>query len=521
MQFSRLKMGTRLAIGFGLLGAIIATLVATAALRLASLGDVAQRINEDRLPTLLQAQESEISLLQSARHSRNLLIIDDKAALAKEFESLDDERAQRDRTLAALRDKITDPEARDKLDEVERRGKAYSESEKNYINIVRNGLLDQAKAYLLSETRPLQMDYIKSIDEFTRIERTITEADATEAMRTVFTARTFLLGLGAIGLLLAGIVAFGVRRSLLQQLGGEPAEVARIAGRIAGGDLTAAIDADHGDAGSVMAAMARMQQALNQIVAQVRAGTEALSSASTQIAAGNRDLSARTETQASSLQQTAASMEQMTATVRQNTDSARIASDLAGGATTVASRGAQVVGGVVATMQEITQQSRKIEEIITVIDGIAFQTNILALNAAVEAARAGEQGRGFAVVASEVRGLAQRSAQAAREIKGLIRASVERVNAGGEQVAAAGETMNEIVEQVGKVNDLIRQISDATLEQYSGIGQVNQAVTSLDHMTQQNAALVEQGTAAAETLRDQARGLADAVAVFKLAGAPA
>jgi methyl-accepting chemotaxis protein len=213
-------------------------------------------------------------------------------------------------------------------------------------------------------------------------------------------------------------------------------------------------------------------------------------------------------------------MEQMTATVRQNTDNARVASDLAGGASAVAARGAQVVGGVVATMQEITQQSRKIEEIISVIDGIAFQTNILALNAAVEAARAGEQGRGFAVVASEVRGLAQRSAQAAREIKSLIRTSVERVDAGGQQVTAAGQTMNEIVSQVSKVSELIRQISDATVEQSSGIGQVNQAVTSLDQMTQQNAALVEQSTSAAETLRVQAQQLAQAVSVFKLTGGP-
>jgi methyl-accepting chemotaxis protein len=518
MQFSNLKVGTRLIIGFGLLSAIIAVLVGMAALRLGSLGDIFERISDDRLPKLLKAQEWEISLLQSARHSRNLLIIDDKAALAKEFEAMEEERARRGEILSWLQDRITDPEAQAKLAELVQRRTAYTDSEKNYMNIVRNGLFDQAKVYLLTDTRDLQLSYINSIDEFTAIERKVTEADAAEAKHTVLTAKSVLIILGAIGLALAIVIGYAVRRSLLQQLGGEPAVVAEIAGRIANGDLTARIDASHGGGASVMAAMARMQQSLNQIVAQVREGTEALSAASTEIAAGNRDLSARTESQASSLQQTAASMEQMTATVRQNTDNARLASELAGGASEVAARGAQVVGGVVATMQEITQQSRKIEEIISVIDGIAFQTNILALNAAVEAARAGEQGRGFAVVASEVRGLAQRSAQAAREIKGLIRTSVERVNSGGEQVTAAGETMNEIVNQVRKVNELIRQITDATLEQSSGIGQVNQAVTSLDQMTQQNAALVEESTAAGETLRGQAQQLAHAVAVFRLSG---
>jgi methyl-accepting chemotaxis protein len=255
------------------------------------------------------------------------------------------------------------------------------------------------------------------------------------------------------------------------------------------------------------------------VVEQVASTTGSLSVASHEIAHGNQDLSSRTEQQASNLQQTAASMEQLTATVKQNADAAKAANQLAASASAVAERGGAVVGQVVHTMDGITQASRKIAEIITVIDGIAFQTNILALNAAVEAARAGEQGRGFAVVAGEVRNLAQRSAQAAREIKALISDSVEKVESGSQQVAEAGRTMDDIVVQVKRVTDLIGEITSATLEQSSGISQVNQAVTQLDQMTQQNAALVEQSAAAAESLKAQAGKLAEAVAIFKLSQA--
>jgi methyl-accepting chemotaxis protein len=251
-------------------------------------------------------------------------------------------------------------------------------------------------------------------------------------------------------------------------------------------------------------------------VSQVRESVESVTTASREIAQGNADLSSRTEQQASNLQQTAASMEQMTSSVKQNADAARQANQLASSASTVAAKGGAVVGQVVSTMDEISASSRKIADIIGVIDGIAFQTNILALNAAVEAARAGEQGRGFAVVASEVRNLAQRSAQAAREIKGLISTSVEKVENGSRLVNEAGTTMDEIVAQVKRVTDLIGEITSSTLEQSNGIGQVNQAVTQLDQMTQQNAALVEQSAAAAESLKDQAARLATAVAVFHL-----
>ncbi len=320
----------------------------------------------------------------------------------------------------------------------------------------------------------------------------------------------------AVVALLVGLVLAWAARRVVRQIGGEPHEVAEVAARVAAGDLAARIELAPGDDSSVLHAMKRMVEKLREFTAQIRHASEQIRTASGEIAVGNQDLSSRTEQQASSLQQTAASIEQLTSTVKHNADAARQANQLAAAASEVAARGGAVVGQVVATMDGITQASRKIAEIITVIDGIAFQTNILALNAAVEAARAGEAGRGFAVVAGEVRNLAQRSAQAAREIKSLINDSVERVEAGSQQVAEAGRTMDDIVAQVKRVTDLIGEITSATLEQSSGIGQVNQAVSQLDQMTQQNAALVEQSAAAAESLREQAERLAEAVAIFKL-----
>jgi methyl-accepting chemotaxis protein-1 (serine sensor receptor) len=290
-----------------------------------------------------------------------------------------------------------------------------------------------------------------------------------------------------------------------------------LAERVAKGDLTANVDATTRDEiGRLMESLGRMNDALSSLVSQVREGAEAVTTASSQIASGNADLSARTEEQASSIEETAASLEELTSTVGQNAENARAADDLASGASKIANRGGEVVNEVVRKMEEIQASSKKISEIIGVIDGIAFQTNILALNAAVEAARAGEQGRGFAVVASEVRNLAQRSASAAKEIKGLITDSVGTVDAGSKLVDEAGKTMQEVVHSVQRVSEIIGQIASATHEQSSGIGQVNTAVTELDRVTQQNAALVEESAAASESLKQQAMRLAHSVTVFKL-----
>ena len=326
--------------------------------------------------------------------------------------------------------------------------------------------------------------------------------------------RYVLIGVALCAMALLFVVGALLARGIVGPL----VKAAQLADAVAAGDLTVRIEGHSRDeTGQLLNALRRMSDSLSSTVSQVRSATENINTASSEIASGNQDLSARTEQAASNLEETAASMEELTSTVSQSADAARQANQLAASASEVAVRGGQVVGQVVTTMEEINHSSKKINDIIGVIDGIAFQTNILALNAAVEAARAGEQGRGFAVVAAEVRNLAQRSAEAAKEIKGLIGTSVDKVDVGSRLVAEAGQTMNEIVGSVQRVTDIIGEITAASGEQSSGIAQVNTAVNQLDQMTQQNAALVEQSAAAAESLRDQAVRLAQVVQVFRLA----
>ncbi|MBI5257656.1 MAG: chemotaxis protein [Burkholderiales bacterium] len=329
-----------------------------------------------------------------------------------------------------------------------------------------------------------------------------------------------LFATGGLTLVALGVASVLVIRSVWTDLGEEPGTLRGLTDRIADGDL-AAFERAHARDGSLYAALARMASRLQGIVAEVRSNAESVATASAQIAQGNSDLSTRTEQQASSLQETASTMEQLGSTVRNNADSARQANQLAQSASGVAQQGGGVVAEVVQTMRGINESSRRIAEIIGTIDGIAFQTNILALNAAVEAARAGENGRGFAVVAGEVRNLAQRSAEAAREIKSLIGASVERVEQGTALVDQAGTTMQEVVSSIRRVADIVGEISMASGDQADGVAQVGSAVADMDRSTQQNAALVEESAAAAESLKKQALQLLNAVAVFKLDGVAA
>ena len=340
--------------------------------------------------------------------------------------------------------------------------------------------------------------------------RAQTASDLRATHRTAITLGALL----AIGLSVG--LALWVSRSILRQLGGEPDYAASVVRAIAQGNLAVEVHTRQGDSTSLLAGVLAMRNGLAQVVGQVRQGSESVLTASAEIANGNADLSQRTEEQASALEQTAATMEQLGSTVRSNADSARQADQLASGAAGVATAGGTVVGEVVQTMQGISDSSRKIGDIIGVIDGIAFQTNILALNAAVEAARAGEQGRGFAVVAGEVRTLAQRSAEAAKEIKTLIVRNVEQVEQGTVLVDRAGKTMDEIVASVRRVSDIVSEITSATAEQSNGIGQVGEAVSQMDRVTQQNAALVEESAAAAESLKQQAQQMVEAVSFFQL-----
>jgi methyl-accepting chemotaxis protein len=396
---------------------------------------------------------------------------------------------------------------------------AYAQRSETVLRNIKNGNYDNARVAdrMLAAAKTEVAVVEKNIDRIAEI--ATGESQATQqVLRDTMTQVTwaFIVTLGVVVLVVAPLTLLN-SRSITYPM----AYAATVAEAIAGGDLTRPVRAEGRDeASALLAALGRMQDSLRQVVGQVAASSVSIQQASSEVASGNSDLSQRTEDAAGSLQQTASSMEQLTANVRQSADAARQASELANSASQVAAHGGSVVAQVVATMEDINTSSRKIADIIGTIDGIAFQTNILALNAAVEAARAGEQGRGFAVVASEVRSLAQRSAEAAREIKALIGTSVDKVEIGTRQVADAGSTMGDIVASVRRVNDIINDISAAASEQSSGIGQVNGAVAQLDQSTQQNAALVEESAAAAESLREEASRLAQVVATFKLQAAP-
>ena len=384
------------------------------------------------------------------------------------------------------------------------------------IDQLKNGDADGSRTMIVTDALPKLEPAKQALDQLIQAEVALADARAADVDGAYTRSFWMLLGLVLVGAL-ASLMLMGLGlRTVIGQLGGEPRRATAAAVAIADGDLSEPITTRRARPGSLMEAMERMRLQLGQLVSDVRNGVDSLTTASAEIAAGNMDLSSRTEQQAGALQVTASSMEELTATVGHSAEHARSASQLAGAAASAAALGGQTVQGVVHTMERISASSRKIADIISVIDGIAFQTNILALNAAVEAARAGEQGRGFAVVAGEVRLLAQRSAEAAKEIKTLIADSVEKVEEGNRQVAGAGSTMQEVVGSVQKVADLIQEISHAADEQSSGIAQVNGSIGDMDHSTQQNAALVEQMAAAAQSLKNQAQALAQAVAVFRV-----
>ena len=378
-----------------------------------------------------------------------------------------------------------------------------------------------AEALLWAEAKPQYEQWLAAANKLIDYEegRIIKNSQTANQDASQFTG--VMLSITLLAVLISVAVTVLVSRSIGRELGAEPSEVRAVVQAIQQGNLTAHVQVKAGDTGSVMVAVRDMQQRFHELVSAVRDNIAQLRTTSDDISSGNQNLGHRTEQAASSLEQTAASMEELTATVRQSADSARQANQLATTAASTATKGGEVMQQVVSTMQDIHHSSQKIADIIGVIDGIAFQTNILALNAAVEAARAGEQGRGFAVVATEVRSLAQSSAEAAKEIKALIQSSVEKVDSGTQLVANAGDTMNEIVQGVQRVNGIIGEISTAAAEQSDGISQVNVAVTQLDQMTQQNGALVGESTAAAENLRQQAQRLAELVAVFQVSGSAA
>jgi len=520
MTTTGLTIGKRLALGFGGVLALMAVLAGLAIHRVGEIDGILTAINGVNNVKQRYAINFRGNVHERAIEIRDAVLASGDAARAHldRIRKLDEAYRGLSAPLDALfaaRDDILPAErqALAAIKGVERRALPLIAQ---LIALRQAGRLEDATALLDRQVDGALDDWLASVNRLIDLEEQLNN-DAAARARAL--SGSFFTWMTALLLCAAGAgasAAWRISRGLLRQLGGQPDYAVDIAGAIAAGDLSVPITTRAGDHGSLLFAMKAMRDSLVTIVAQVRAGTLTIANASSEIAAGNQDLSERSERQASTLEETASSMEELTGTVRQNADNARQANTLAESAQTVAQRGGTVVAQVVQTMASINASSRQIAEIISVIDGIAFQTNILALNAAVEAARAGEQGRGFAVVAGEVRSLAQRSAAAAKEIKALIGDSVAKVDDGARLVDEAGRTMEEIVTSVRRVTDIMAEISHASQEQSTGIEQINLAIGQMDETTQQNAALVEQAGAAACSLQDEAANLARLVSIFKL-----
>jgi methyl-accepting chemotaxis protein len=519
MNIANLKIGKRLALGFGLLGLMFVLLIALANTMLSSVNDSSDKIVSERMPIIEITNQLDNDISTIAIALRNMMLNEDAADRQKQVEAIEKARSGITSNLASLRQALAGhPKSLERLDAMESAGAAYLSSGAELLALINAGQAEQSRTYLTNELRPRLAGLRAATAAQSALQKELSNADSDGATATYRSAVWMMCGIGAAGLLLAAAIAWWITRSITRPV----ARALEVANTVADGDLTSRIEVTSRDElGELLQALKRMNDSLAATVGTVRVGTDTIAVAAAQVAAGSQDLSSRTEQQAGSLEETASSMEELTSTVKQNADNARQANMLAETASNVAARGGDVIRQVVGTMTEIDASSNRISDIIGVIDGIAFQTNILALNAAVEAARAGEQGRGFAVVASEVRNLAQRSAAAAREIKGLIADSTDKVAAGSKLVTEAGTTMQEIVESVRRVTDIMAEISAASREQTAGIEQINQAVTQMDQGTQQNAALVEEAAAASASMQEQAGKLAAAVAVFRIGATPA
>jgi len=513
MRLSDLKIGTRLYLGFGAVVALLVLLVSLSYTNFSRLRD-ANDMNIHTYKVLGDVDAALTSLVNMETGQRGFALTGKDASLEPYNAGKEEFRTHLEAARKLTADNPRQQERLQRLAEEEQ--KWLDAAAEPTIKLRRAGTDADMAAVVAAEQAgkgKQGMDAMRKLMADIKAEEAGLMGEREKTMDALAsTMSVTLIGGGIVAAVLALVLAIWLARNITVPLG----YAVRVAKRVAKGDLTARVEVRSKDeTGELMAALKEMNDSLLDIVNRVRTGTDTIATASGEINSGNQDLSARTEQQAGSLEETASSMEELTSTVRQNADNARQATQLAASASETAQRGGDVVAQVVSTMGSINESSKKIADIITVIDGIAFQTNILALNAAVEAARAGEQGRGFAVVAGEVRNLAQRSAAAAKEIKGLIGDSVEKVEAGSRLVDQAGSTMEEVVGSVRRVTDLIGEIAAASEEQRAGIEQVNQAITQMDQVTQQNAALVEEAAAAADAMQDQAHQLAALVGTFQ------
>ena len=504
---------------FAMSAVLISCTVAVACSVWFLMADVAGNIEwlgKHRLPQMVRVAEIELNITRASLSLRHAMLARNPAEMDEALGVVAEKKRWLEAEVAALGAGMATPEGKAKHAAMVVPLQRFFEAVGTDIGLIQAGKKNEAFAFLVDRVVPVRNELLaltgaEKVRQSKKVAAGLTEiVDHASTARNVVASAMVVLSLGLVGFCVYVL-------SVMRQLGAEPGDLKRVAQGVADGDLAVDIALRPGDSHSVMAAMHAMCGKLAHTVRAVRRNADSVATASEQIAQGNADLSQRTERQSSALQQTASAMHQLDSTVRQNAENARLANQFALTSSQVAAAGGQTVQDVVQTMRGINQSSRRIAEIIGVIDGIAFQTNILALNAAVEAARAGEQGRGFAVVASEVRNLAQRSADAAREIKALIGDSVGRVEQGTAQVDRAGATMQEIVTAIGRVTEIVGQISAASAEQSAGVSEIGQNVSQMDQATQQNAALVEQSAAAAESLKQQSLQLVQAVATFKLA----
>ncbi|PLY36963.1 methyl-accepting chemotaxis protein [Pectobacterium carotovorum] len=512
------SLGKMLGIGFTLIIAIGFLVAVFGRIQLDKLGENIQLLSQVRITNLMMMKEFKDNINTNAIVIRNLTMREDSRKMQEEKTHIDNMIARNNALLAKIRDRAIDQHSQELIAALDRVRPTYNDSITSAIALVIAHRNKEAQDLLLTDVQAKQDIVFSALNDMVSWQEKITVDAANQSLKNATRAGTLMVIIALLAVVLGAMISWWITRTIKRQLGGEPAYTLEVTRQVAQGNLAVAIELRDGDTTSVLAAMEDMRQNLSNLVGQVHQSSESIATGATQIAMGNTDLSQRTEEQAANLQETAASMEQMNTTVKQNAATVRTATELAHSASTTAQKGGDAVNNVVRTMEDIIASSRKIGDIIGVIDSIAFQTNILALNAAVEAARAGEQGRGFAVVAGEVRSLAQRSASAAREIKDLISVSVANVEMGEKQVNDAGITIKEIVEKSQHVANLLSEIGLTTHEQEQGVAQVNDAVNQLDQVTQQNAALVEESASAADSLSEQARTLLELMGVFKISG---